>query len=406
MRDEIETGTETDAEVAYLQAGTPAYRRASRILFVAGFSTFATLYCVQPLLPEFVQEFGVTPAESSLSLSLTTGVLAVALLVAGAISDGIGRKPVMVAALLGAGILGIIGALMPDWHGFLAVRALEGLALSGLPAVAMAYVSEEVDPKSAGVAMGLYIGGTAIGGMSGRVLTAIVTDLGTWRLAVGVVGALAVAAAVTVWLALPPSRHFTRRAAGLPALVRAWRGLLTDRALLGLFSLGFLLMGGFVTVFNYIGFRLSEPPFELRPAIVGAIFLVYSFGVVSSPLFGGWSGRFGSHRTLAAAVALMVGGLALMEIDSLFAIAPGIALFTFAFFGAHSIVSAWIGRRAAVARGQASSIYLFCYYLGSTVAGTLGGLFWHGFGWTGVAAFVGLLILIAVGVTAGLQRSR
>ncbi|MBP2298499.1 MFS transporter [Azospirillum picis] len=402
MRDDIGTGADT----TYLQAGTPAYRRVSRILFIAGFSTFATLYCVQPLLPDFVREFGVSPAESSLSLSLTTGVLAVALLVAGAISDGIGRKPVMVTALLAAGILGIVGALMPDWNGFLAIRALEGLALSGLPAVAMAYVSEEVDPRSTGVAMGLYIGGTAIGGMSGRVLTAVVTDIGTWRLAVGVVGALAVAAALAVWLALPPSRHFVRRAAGMRALILAWRSLLTDAGLLGLFSLGFLLMGGFVTVFNYIGFRLSEPPFALRPAVVGAVFLVYSFGVVSSPLFGGWSGRFGSGRTLAAAVALMVCGLALLEVDSLFAIAPGIALFTFAFFGAHSTVSAWIGRRAAVARGQASSIYLFCYYLGSTLAGTLGGLFWHAYGWTGVAAFVALLLLAAVAVTIPLLRSR
>jgi len=393
-------------EPGYLMAGSAAYRLASRILFVAGFSTFATLYCVQPLMPDFVREFGVTPAESSLALSLTTGLLAGMLLVAGAVSDGVGRKPIMVASLLAVGLLGIVGALMPDWHGFLFVRALEGVALSGLPAVAMAYVSEEVDPRSAGVAMGLYIGGTAIGGMSGRVLTAVVTDLGTWRLAVGVVGALGIAAALTVWAGLPPSRHFERRPAGLRELARAWRGLLGDGGLLALFSMGFMLMGSFVTVFNYIGFRLSEPPFALRPAVVGAVFLVYSFGVVSSPLFGWLAGKFGNDRTLAAAVLLMLTGLILMEPDSLWFIAPGIALFTFAFFGAHSIVSAWIGQRATVNRGQASSIYLFCYYMGSTLAGTLGGLFWHRFGWTGVAVFIGALLALAVGVAVRLLVRR
>nr|WP_274389971.1 MFS transporter [Azospirillum doebereinerae] len=379
---------------------------ASRILFVAGFSTFATLYCVQPLMPDFVREFGVTPAESSLALSLTTGLLAGSLLIAGVLSDGIGRKPIMVASLLAVGLLGIVGALMPDWHGFLIVRALEGIALSGLPAVAMAYVSEEVDPRSAGMAMGLYIGGTAIGGMSGRVLTAVVTDLGTWRMAVGVVGALGIAAALTVWAGLPSSRHFVKRPAGLGALTRAWRGLLSDRGLLALFSMGFLLMGGFVTVFNYIGFRLSEAPFDLRPAVVGAIFLVYSFGVVSSPLLGSLAGRYGNDRTLVAAVLLMLAGLALMEPDSLWSIAPGIALFTFAFFGAHSTVSAWIGQRATVNRGQASSIYLFCYYMGSTMAGTLGGLFWHGFGWTGVALFIGGMLLAGATVSFGLLVRR
>ncbi|CAO3421036.1 MFS transporter [Azospirillum doebereinerae] len=398
MRDGVEPG--------YLMAGSAAYRLASRILFVAGFSTFATLYCVQPLMPEFVREFGVSPAESSLALSLTTGLLAGSLLIAGVLSDGIGRKPIMVASLLAVGLLGILGALMPDWHGFLIVRALEGIALSGLPAVAMAYVSEEVDPRSAGMTMGLYIGGTAIGGMSGRVLTALVTDLGTWRLAVGVVGALGIAAALTVWAGLPPSRHFVKRPAGLRELTRAWRGLLGDRGLLALFSMGFMLMGGFVTVFNYIGFRLSEAPFDLRPAVVGAIFLVYSFGVVSSPLFGALAGRYGNDRTLAAAVLLMLAGLALMQPDSLWFIAPGIALFTFAFFGAHSTVSAWIGQRATVNRGQASSIYLFCYYMGSTTAGTLGGLFWHGFGWTGVALFIGGLLLAGAAVSFGLLVRR
>lgn len=388
----------------YLVAGTAAYRRASRILFVAGFSTFATLYCVQPLMPEFVRDFGVTPAESSLALSLTTGVLAVMLLVAGALSDRIGRKPVMAASLMAAGLLGILGALMQDWHGLLVVRALEGVALSGLPAVAMAYVSEEVEPRSAGVTMGLYIGGTALGGMSGRALTAVVADVASWRTAVGVVGVLGVAAAVAVWVALPASGHFVRRPAGLRSLAAAWRGHLGDGGLLGLFALGFLLMGGFVTVFNYVSFRLIAAPFELRPAVAGAVFLVYLFGVVSSPLFGSMAGRFGHGRVLISAVVMMVAGLALMEPDTLWTVVPGIGLFTFAFFGGHSIASGWIGQRARVNRGQASSIYLFCYYMGSTLAGTLGGLFWHGLGWSGVAGFVGVLLLVALLVAAQLMR--
>jgi MFS transporter, YNFM family, putative membrane transport protein len=393
-------------ETAYLEAGTAAYRSASRILFVAGFSTFATLYCVQPLMPDFVREFGVTPAESSLTLSLSTGLLAVSLLIAGALSDGIGRKPVMVTALLASGLLGIVGAVMPDWRGFLILRALEGIALSGLPAVAMAYVSEEVDPKSAGVAMGLYIGGTAMGGMSGRVMTALIADLGNWRIAVGLVGALGVVAALTVWKGLPPSRHFVRRPAGLRALARSWRGLLTDRRILALFSLGFLLMGGFVTAFNYIGFRLTDPPFDLRPALVGAVSIVYCFGIVSSPLFGWLAGRFGNDRTLAAAVLLMITGLVVLEPGNLWTMLVGIALFTFAFFGAHSIVSAWIGQRAQTSRGQASSMYLFCYYMGSTLAGTLGGLFWHGYGWTGVALFIGGLLSVAALIAFGLLNRR
>jgi YNFM family putative membrane transporter len=390
----------------YLEAGTPAYKRASRILFVAGFATFATLYCVQPLMPEFVGVFGVSPAESSLALSLSTGFLAVAMLVAGALSDRLGRKPLMVASLLASGTLGVVGALVPDWEWLLVMRALVGIALSGLPAVAMAYVSEEVDPRATGVTMGLYIGGTALGGMSGRVLTAVVADLSNWRIAMATIGGLGIGAALAVWAGLPSSRHFERRPAGLGELGAAWRGHLTDGGLLCLFAMGFLSMGGFVTVFNYVSFRLMEAPFDLRPAAVGAVFLVYLCGVISSPLFGGLAGRLGRGRVLSAAVLLMVAGLALMWPDTLWLVAPGIALFTFAFFGVHSIASGWIGLRTKVNRGQASSIYLFCYYMGSTVAGTAGGLFWHAHGWPGVAGFVGALLAVTCAVALRLTFLR
>ncbi|MBB3265367.1 YNFM family putative membrane transporter [Azospirillum sp. OGB3] len=407
-RVQIEPAGQGAAEpgAAYLVAGTPAYKRASRILFVAGFSTFAALYCVQPLMPEFTRDFGITPAQSSLALSVSTGVLAFALLVAGAVSDRFGRKAIMALSLLASGTLGISGAMAPDWASLLLVRALEGMALSGLPAVAMAYVSEEVDPRSAGVTMGLYIGGTALGGMSGRALTALLADVASWRMAMGVIGALGVAAAVAVWVALPASRHFQRRPAGMRELAEAWRGHLMDRGLLALFAMGFLSMGAFVTVFNYIGFRLLVPPFELRPAAVGAVFTVYLCGVVSSPLFGGLAVRLGRGRVLAAAAAMMAAGLALMMPDSLWTMTPGIALFTFAFFGVHTIASGWIGQRAPVNRGQASAIYLFCYYMGSTIAGTLGGVFWHGFGWAGVGGFVGLLLAVGLIVSLGLAIRR
>ncbi|WP_044563285.1 MFS transporter [Azospirillum sp. B4] len=389
----------------YLEVGTAAYRRVTAILFVAGFSTFATLYCVQPLLPDFVRSYAITPPGASLSLSVTTAALAVALLVAGALSDRSGRKGIMVASLALSGGLGLASALAPSWPLFLVLRALAGLALGGLPAVAMAYVAEEVNPKSAGLTMGLYIGGTAMGGMGGRVLTVLITDISSWRVAVGLVGAAGIAAAVTVALALPPSRHFHQREGGFwSGLTAAWRLHLSDGGLVALFATGFLAMGAFVTVFNYVGFRLQAPPLNLPPATVAVLFLVYIFGIVSSPLFGGLSSRFGPGRVLVASSLLMAIGLGVMAFTRLDTLAVGLGLFTFAFFGVHSVASGWIGLRAKQHRGQASSLYLFAYYMGSTLAGTAGGFFWHGWEWTGVTLFVGgllaLLILNAVGLMA------
>jgi YNFM family putative membrane transporter len=261
---------------AYIERGTPAFRRTNLALFSAGFSTFALLYCVQPLLPVFSREFGVSPAASSLSLSLTTIMLAASVLVAGSLSEAWGRKSVMVVSLTAAALLNVIGALVPNWHALLVVRALEGVAFSGLPAVAMAYLSEEMDRRSVGLAMGLYIGGSGLGGMVGRFVSGFLADVASWRAALGVIGAFGVVSALVFWRTLPPSRHFHPSPLALRQLEASFLDHLRDAGLPWLFLEGFLLMGSFVTTYNYIGYRLLAPPYLLSQTAVGAIFIVYT----------------------------------------------------------------------------------------------------------------------------------
>jgi len=151
--------------------------RISLALFMAGFATFSLIYSTQPLLPEFTAEFGVDPATSSLALSLTTGCLAVSILCVGALSETWGRRGLMFASICGAALLNLVSSVAPTWEVLLVVRSLEGLVLGGVPAVAMAYLSEEIPPDRLGRAMGLYVGGTAFGGMIGRVAIGALTHI-------------------------------------------------------------------------------------------------------------------------------------------------------------------------------------------------------------------------------------
>ncbi len=386
-----------------LVSGTPAFRRLNLALFAAGFSTFAILYCVQPLLPEFSREFHVSAAVSSLSLSLSTGLLAVAMLVAGSLSEVLGRKPVMVASLFASALLTLLSAAAPSWTGLLLARMLIGITLSGLPAVAMAYVSEEVDPKSIGLAMGLFIGGNAVGGMAGRIISGVLTDLGSWRLAIGLIGAVGLASAIAAWWSLPASAHFRPRPARPVELLRSFGEHLRDPGLRALFAEAFLLMGGFVTIYNYLGYRLTEAPYALSQTAIGAIFSAYLIGTLSSAWIGALAGRLGRRRVLWAMIAIMLAGVALTLLSPLALILAGIVAVTFGFFGAHSIASSWVGSRARTGKAQASALYLFCYYLGSSAVGTLGGVFWSHGGWPGVAALVTLLLTVALGLALRLM---
>lgn len=383
------------AEHAHLSRGTPAYRRATFALFCAGFATFALLYCIQPLLPMLAAHFSVSAASSSLALSLTTLSLAVCLLISGALAESWGRKPVMAAALGLASLLGLACVLVESWHLLLFLRALLGLALSGLPALAMAYVSEEFDPDSLPAAMGLYIGGTALGGMLGRLLSGLLSDLGGWQLALGGIASLGLLALVLfVWL-LPASRHFKAQALSPRGLLANFRMHLGNPILRVLFLQGLLLMGGFVALFNYIGFRLAGAPFGLSSTFIGLLFVVYLTGIFSA----GWAGRlvprFGARRVLRGGVALMLLGVGLCATPWLFSIVVGLGVFTLGFFAAHAVASGQVGAHARGARAQASALYLCAYYLGSSVVGYGAGYVWDHAGWLQLMALLAALFVIA-----------
>jgi MFS transporter, YNFM family, putative membrane transport protein len=375
---------------------TPAYRRISLALFLAGFATFSLIYTIQPLLPHLVDEFGVSPSASSLALSLTTGFLAFAILCAGALSETMSRRGLMFASMCGAAVLHIGSAIAPDWHVLLILRALEGFVLGGVPAIAMAYLAEEIHPKALGTAMGLYVGGTAFGAMLGRISAGVVTEYFSWRVASGSIGALGIMASLGFFVLLPPSRNFFPRPRGTIAHHRdAWLRHLRTPGLPLLFLMGFLALGINVTTFNYLTFRLSAAPFNLTPAQIGAIFLVYTLGAIASTVAGNLADRLGRSPVLFAGIVTMAIGIALTLLSSLTGVIAGVIASTIGFFVTHSVASGWVGRMAIGSKGHASSLYLLAYYVGSSVLGSAGGWFWAGGGWSAVAGFVALILAVA-----------
>ncbi|MBB3810012.1 MFS transporter [Pseudochelatococcus contaminans] len=374
----------------WISKGTPAYRRAELALFLAGFASFSLLYCVQPLLPAFAATFNVTPAASSLALSLTTGMLAVSILLGGAYSQVLGRRGLMFASMMLGALLNIVAAVMPDWHGLLIARALEGLVLGGVPAVAMAWLAEEIEPAHLGRTMGLYVAGTAFGGMAGRVGMGALTEFVSWRIALVALGVLCLACAVGFILLLPRSRNFTPTRNLDPAFhLRAWGGHLWNRGLLRLYFIGFLLMSVFVTVFNYATFLLSEPPYELSQTQVSLIFLAYGFGIVSSGITGSLMVHFGARGVIACGFTLMLAGTLLTLSVPLIGIIAGISVMTTGFFIGHAAASSSVGRLATVYKGHAASLYLLFYYVGSSIVGSAGGWFWEHGGWSAIVALTG-----------------
>lgn len=379
----------------------PGYRRVSCALLLGGFATFWLLYWPQPLLPHFARDLQLSPAQSSFILSIATAALGLALIPASLLADRFGRRPVMCWAMFIAAAFTVMTAWAQNLEQLLVLRALAGVALAGLPATAMAYAGEEVESRAVGSVIGIYVAGTALGGMSGRLVTAVVAEHWPWADAVAVVGVVGVLAAIAMWWFLPPSQHFHARALpwsrqGRHAFVSAIKAITSDAQLWALYITGFLLLGIFVGLYNYLSFRLELPPFSLSSAAIGAVFLLYLPGSFASAWSGRLTRQLGRPTALAWMWLLMFLGLWLSLASNVACLLAGVAMLTFAFFGAHAIASSWVGQRAGQHKALAAALYLLSYYVGASVLGTLAGVAWAGQGWLGVVSL--LTFALALGV--------
>jgi MFS transporter, YNFM family, putative membrane transport protein len=382
----------------------PAFARVTAAFFLGGFATFALLYSVQPLLPLFARDFDVSPAIASLSLSLATGVMAPALIIAGSASEVWGRKHLMVGSLAASSVATMFAALARDWTILLLLRALTGLALSGLPAVAMAYLADQMSASALGLAMGQYIAGSTLGGMASRLAASILADHWGWRVPIAASGVEGLLGAVFLAYALPRERVFAHVTPDLRGLARSLAAQFADPGLRLLFAEGFLVMGTLVCTYNYIGFRLAAPPFSLSQTTIGFVFALYLVGAASSAVMGELAGRLGRRRVLWIAASIELVGVAATLPDNLVAIIAGVTLITWGFFRAHSIASSWVGLRAPVGRAQATALYLFFYYLGSSLAGSAGGWFFARWAWPGVVGMLGALVGAALLIALRLSK--
>jgi MFS transporter, YNFM family, putative membrane transport protein len=369
--------------------------KASWAIFLCGLSPFMVLYCFQPILPVMAKSFALSPAQSSLLLSVTAVSIAMGMLFSAIISDKIGRTKLMFWGMALSALLSFGIPLVQNFAQILVIRFLIGLALSGISAIIMTYISEEYQGPARLKKMGIYVSGTSIGGMLGRLITGFITDHWGWPAAIYSIGALSVVLGVLFMILLPPSQHFTPQKSTLKSSF-AWYGHhLKNKALLVLVTTGFLFMGCFVAMYNFIGFLLSEAPFRMNSSFISSISVFYVFGAYSSIKINSWLKFAHKRRMNKILIGLMICSCLLTNLPYLSCIFIGLAGFTIAFFSLHTLASGSVSSLVASHASQASTLYLCFYYIGSAIIGTYGGRFYHHYGWVGNSAMIIGFLLIA-----------
>ncbi|RYG71683.1 MFS transporter [Lentibacillus lipolyticus] len=365
---------------------TMQFWRITISLALASFFVFAGMYAVQPLFPVFVKEFNVPVSASGLTLSLTIAGLIIGLVVLGFLSDRHGRTIFIKLSLAGSAIPFLIMPLFDSFLVLLALRFVQGFALAGLPAAALAYLSEEIDRRRVHVATALYISSNALGGMVGRVMTGYLTDHFSWQVAFYVLAVLGIMILAAVVFMLPKSRFFEPSREAFSYDLKGFAYHLKNPALLLIFGLGIVLQLSFTGMWTYLPFYLEAPPFSLPLEVISYMFLAYGLGVIGSPVAGWLASHFGLRAVRLTGVFVMAAGMLLTLGPALWMIATGLCVTCLGFFTAHSLTASSVGEEVSHHKGSASSLYLVSYYIGVSLGSSALGPLWN----------LGWLVLIAV----------
>ncbi|HEY3470474.1 MAG TPA: MFS transporter [Amycolatopsis sp.] len=381
-------------------------RRVKAAVAAAGISSFALLYAPQPVLPQLAAQYHLDPGGAALAVSVATGALAVAVLPIAALSEVIGRRPVILTSVIASVVFGLLLPLMPTYPALLVLRALQGVAIAGFPGVAAAYLAERLGRAGVAAAVGAMIAGNTVGGMLGRLASGFTAGPLGWRGALFVVaGVGAVCSAITV-VTLPPGSR-PRGDAQLRAVARGLVTAVSRPVLLAQYAVALLAMGSFVALYNAAGFRLTGDPLNLSPAIASLVFLAYATGSVSSAAAGRLVARVGRRRALIGSLLLTAAGAALTLPNSLPLVIAGFLVLTCAFFAAHAVANGWAAADAPEdARGQVGGTYTATYYLGSSVGGAAGAWVYGHEGWPWLIALVAVWLVLAAAAVGVGTRAR
>ena len=386
---------------------SPAFYRSTFALCFAAVVVFANLHLLQPLLPVLSREFALTPLQTSWAYGAGTLALGLSLLVYAALSDAWGRRKLLLLTLVGMTLCTLALTQVESFAALLFWRALQGLFLGGLPAVAIAYMGEEYSKPALVTAVGFYISANSLGGISGRLMAGALADMGHWQWVFWPVALLGVVSCYLIWRYLPVSKGFIATSFSLRQALADNLFHLRQPLLLLSYLIGGLNFFIFLNQYTYIAFVLSEAPYYLSSFWIGLLFVTYFTGTVGSAISGKVALKLPVPLGMALGVLILILGTVITLSSSLWLIVLGFFINAFGFFLTHSLASSWVNQHASRAKASASALYLVFYYVGASTGGVYLQPFWQWQAWHGVVW--GAVLMYAVTLLLCLwlwQRSR
>ncbi|WP_372627488.1 MFS transporter [Arsukibacterium sp.] len=378
-----------------IQYKSAAFYQSCFALCLAAVVVFANLHLLQPLLPQLSREFQLSPLQVSLSYTVATFGLGLSLLIYASLSDAWGRKTLLLVTLSGVTLSTLALTQVESFTALVCWRAIQGICLGGLPAIAIAWMGEEYSTPALVAAVGYYISANSLGGIGGRLLAGSLADIGHWQWVFWPMALLSGLSCYFIWRYLPVSVGFTPQPFRLRQALQNHGFHLCQPVLLLTYLIGGLNFLVFLNQYTFIGFVLAASPYLLSSSLLGLLFITYLTGTIGSALSAKIAKRTSMPLAMALGIVLMMLGSLITLHGQLFVIVSGFFISAFGFFLCHSLASSWVNQHATRAKASASALYLVFYYVGASIGGLYLQPFWQALGWPGVV----LASLLMYGVT-------
>ena len=374
--------------------------RLQLTVFALVAASFTNIYLTQPILPVLQNEFSASMVTVSFSVSAVIFGITISTLPFGFLADRLPIHPIIFFGGLLVALFGVVCALTTNLWVLIGARFFQGLFIPALTTCLAAYLGKTLRAEQLNVVMGSYVSATALGGLGGRLLGGLIHPAIHWRYA------FVSAAAIVLIATLNALRGLPRKPidAGQARDVVSFRSLLHRWDLLRLFFCAAAGFSIFSSVFNYLPFRMAEPPFNFSTEMTTLLYLVYILIIFIGPVVGQISNRFGLGNTLLGGSIILTASLALILMPYIAAIVFGILGVCAGFSTIHTAAVGSLNRKLINSHGRANALYVLFYYIGGWLGITGTGFAYQQGGWSAVVCVC--LFLLVIPVVTGIADLR
>lgn len=367
-------------------------------LWLMVFSSGSQVMLIAPIFPRIREQLDLAESALGALVAIDAGMLGAVALIAGPISDRIGRRNILLA---GTGLMSLalaLHALAFDYASLFLVRGLAGAAGGVLSGAAVAYVGDYFPYNRRGWANGWVMTGMAFGQIIGIPIgTMLAASLG-FRIPYLVFAAAMAATFLLVWRVVPQPDvvRAIERLSVLGAL-RNYGELLRNSAIVAAvltFAASFLGSSLFVVFLP----TWLEDTLAAEPSQIAALFFTGGIAnVLSGPRAGRISDRIGRKRLIIGASL----GLALL-IPAVPLLARSMSSAFLLFFLVMMLFAARMGPFQALLtqlvpaerRGSLMSLSVGIGQFGFAVGGSLAGFTYANYGFGSSTLLASLFLLI------------